>query len=105
MLEKLVQWNGTPPANQYWIDIAIPAGIPYEAVNADALPDWELLDSETAQAFGHRWYVERRSPILFVPSAVAHMERNIVINATHPDFPLLEPGTEKPVWWDERLFR
>ena len=105
MLEKLVQWNGVPPTNQHWIDIAIPAGAKYEVVDAGSLTGWELLDSKVAQAFGHRWYAERRSAILFVPGVVARMERNIVINAAHNDFPLLEPGKGKPVWWDERLFR
>ena len=105
MLEKLVQWNGVLPTSQHWIDIAIPAGVKCEVVDADSLTGWELLDSKVAQAFGHRWYAERRSAILFVPSVVARMERNIVINAAHNDFPLLEPGKGKPVWWDERLFR
>ena len=105
MLEKLVQWNGAPPTNQHWIDIVVPAGVEYEVADVDSLAGWELLDSEVAQAFGHRWYAERRSAILIVPSVVARMERNIVINAAHNDFPLLEPGKETPVWWDERLFR
>ena len=105
MLEKLVQWNGVPPTNQHWIDIAIPAGVKCEVVDAGLLTGWELLDSEVAQAFGHHWYAEQRSAILIVPSVVARMERNIVINAAHNDFPLLEPGKETPVWWDERLFR
>ena len=105
MLEKLVQWNGVPPTNQHWIDIVVPAGVEYEVADVDSLADWELLDSEVAQAFGHHWYAERRSAILIVPSVVARMERNIVINAAHEGFPLLEPGKETPVWWDERLFR
>lgn len=38
------------------------------------------------------------------PSVVARMDRNVIINADHPDFPRLRPGPETPVWWDERLF-
>ena len=38
-------------------------------------------------SFGHGWYAARRSAVLLVPSAVARVERNIVINAEHPEFP------------------
>jgi RES domain-containing protein len=57
-----------------------------------------------ARAFGRRWYGDGRSAVLFVPSAVARMERNLVINALHPDFGRIRPGLEVPVWWDARLF-
>lgn len=105
MLEKLVLWNGEPPARQYWIDIAVPAGVECEIPGEDLPEGWELLDSEAARAFGHQWYTEQQSVILVVPSVVARVERNIVINAAHKDFPLLKAGKEKPVWWDDRLFR
>ena len=54
--------------------------------------------------FGHDWYVERRSAILLVPPVVTRMERNLIINADHPEFPRLQAGPETPVRWDERLF-
>ena len=59
-----------------------------------------LLDGEAPL----EWYAEGRSCILMVPSVVARTERNIIINARHPEFPRLTPGPETPVWWDERLF-
>ena len=83
----------------------IPVGTSYEVVQADALPDWHLPDSPSARRFGHLWYAERRSAILVVPSVVARPERNVIINASHPEFSRLVPGDERPVWWDERLFR
>lgn len=105
MLEALVWWNGPPPDNQHFVEIEIPVGTRYEVVDTDELTDWHLPDSPLARRFGHRWYAEGRSAVLVVPSVVARMERNIVINADHPEFVRLVPGAERPVWWDDRLFR
>ena len=105
MLEALVYWNGPPPGNQHFVEIRIPAGTSYDVVGPDVLPNWQLRDSPSARRFGHQWYAERRSCILIVPSVVARTERNVIINASHPEFPRLTPGPETPVWWDERLFR
>ncbi|MXX71820.1 MAG: RES domain-containing protein [Gemmatimonadetes bacterium] len=104
MLETLVRWNGPPPGSQHFVRIEIPAGTSCEIANPDTIPGWQLQDSPTARRFGHRWYVERRSAILIVPSVVVRLERNIIINASHAEFRRLTPGAETPVWWDERLF-
>jgi RES domain-containing protein len=50
------------------------------------------------------WYRERRSLILMVPSVVARIEMNILINPDHPDFSRITHGLHQPVWWDERLY-
>ena len=104
MLEKLAHWNGMPPSNQHYIEITIPAGVTYEMVTPDHLPEWHRADGHAARAFGHRWYTEGRSAVLLVPSVVARMERNVVINAVHEEFGRIKVGLETPVWWDERLF-
>ena len=104
MLEKLVHWNGALPPNQHFIEIAMPPGTSYEVVTADIVPDWADRGGEAARRFGRRWYDESRSTILLVPSVVARMERNVVINRRHPDFQSLSVGLETPVWWDQRLF-
>lgn len=104
LLETLANWHRRLPRNQHYLEITIPAGVSYEVASADHLPGWYRSNATAAKLFGHRWYVERRSAVLFVPSVVARIERNIVINATHEDFPQIRPGLETPVWWDERLF-
>ena len=104
MLETLAHWGRRMPPRQHYIEITIPAGITYEVASADHLPGWHRTAATSSMVFGHRWYAERRSAVLFVPSVVARVERNIVINATHDDFPKIKPGLETPVWWDERLF-
>ena len=105
MLEMLAHWNGTPPPNQHFIEITIPKGTSYEVVTTDIVPDWFHPGAEAARRFGRAWYGENRSTILIVPSVVARMERNIIINCRHPDFEGLTIGLETPVWWDQRLFR
>jgi len=82
----------------------MPAGTSYEVVDDDAVADWHLQDSSSARRFGKLWYEEKRSVILVVPSVVARPERNLVINALHPEFQRLVPGEERLVWWDRRLF-
>lgn len=104
MLEKLVHFNGIIPANQHFITITIPAGTSYEVVNPDLIPNWANATGEAARTFARRWYTQNRSAILIVPSVVARMERNIVFNTRHADFPKVETGLETPVWWDTRLF-
>ncbi len=74
-------------------------------VTADIVRDWSHPGGEAARRFGRTWYAENRSTLLIVPSVVARMERNIVINTRHADFAGLTVGLETPVWWDQRLFR
>ena len=105
MLEKLVHWNGALPPNQHFIEVTIPRGTSYEVVTADTVPGWLKPSGEAARRFGRQWYVDNRSAILIVPSVVARMERNIVINCRHSNFEGLAVGLETPVWWDQRLFQ
>lgn len=102
MLERLAHFNGVMPSGQHYLEIDIPAGVSYEVVTKDSLTEW--TDAQIARAFGSRWIIERRSALLFVPSFVARMERNIIINPAHQDFPRINTGLEEPIWWDERLF-
>jgi len=104
MLETLAHWGGAIPPNQHFIEITIPRGTSYEVVTADVVPDWYRPSAETARRFGRAWYEECRSALLIVPSVVARIERNVVINSRHPDFGGLTVGLETPVWWDRRLF-
>lgn len=104
LLEVLARENGTLPRNQHFVEITLPRGTSYEVATADTVPGWEQPDGQAARRFGSAWYMKNRSAILIVPSVVARMERNIVINTRHPDFARLTVGLETPVWWDQRLF-
>ncbi len=103
MLEKLAHIGEMPP-NQNFIEILIPQGVAYEVVAKDTLPGWFESNRAAAQRFGSAWLRERRSAILLVPSVVARMERNVLINPQHHDAARVEADLETPIWWDQRLF-
>lgn len=102
MLEKLAHFNGVLPDGQHYVEIVVPAGTTYQVVTQDILPGW--IDASQARAFGSRWVSEGRSAVLVVPSFVARLETNVLINPAHADFKSIRPGLETPVWWDQRLF-
>jgi RES domain-containing protein len=104
MLEKLVHGSGQIPPNQHYITITIPNGTSYEMLNTAALPDWFAEAATSSKAYGDNWHKKKRSLILIVPSVVARIEMNILINPEHQEFPQIEPSLHQPVWWDERLF-
>lgn len=104
LLEALAHWNGILPRGQRFVEISIPRGTSFEAVDGDAIPDWSGRSMEAARRFGRDWYSENRSAILIVPSVIARMENNVVIDGRHPEFENILAGPEKPVPWDDRLF-
>lgn len=104
MLEKLYHYSGRLPSNQHFIEVDIPASTSYEVVTKDSLPDWYKEDQITARQFGSDWIREGRSAILIVPSVVARMEANVLINPRHDDAKSIKAGLEIPVTWDARLF-
>ena len=104
MLEKLVHFSGTLPPNQHYIQITIPAGTPYAQLDAHSLPGWNSKDASTARAFGSQWIGACREAVLIVPSVVAPMENNVLINPRHTRFSTITLSNEIRVHWDERLF-
>ncbi len=104
MLEKLVHGNGDLPPDQHYIEITIPNGLTYEVVTPAHLPGWDHPAGAVAKAWGETWQQAKRSLLLIVPSYVARMERNILINADHPEASQVRHGLHQPVWWDTRLY-
>ena len=103
MLEKLVHSNtGDIPEHQQWIEITIPVGTTYETVTTYSLPNWK--QSSVSKTFGDNWLDSKRSCILIVPSAIAPVENNILINESHPQFSTITTSLNQPVIWDRRLF-
>jgi RES domain-containing protein len=45
-----------------------------------------------------------RSAVLLVPSVVARVEFNALVNPAHPDAARIVVAEPRPVLWDERLF-
>ena len=104
MLEKLVHAAGLLPPNQHYIAITLPQRLSYEQVTKDHLPGWDDEDATVSRTYGHRWVREARSAVLLVPSFVARIEHNAVINPAHPECEHIEYSLATPVWWDQRLF-
>jgi RES domain-containing protein len=104
MLEKLVHGSGRMPPNQHYITITVPRGLSYEVFHPAALPGWDGPDESVPQRFGEEWYTARRSVILLVPSVIARVDQNVLINPDHPEFRLLDSSLHRPVVWDRRLF-
>jgi RES domain-containing protein len=104
LLEKLVYGNGMLPPNQHYVDITIPPGVSYEVFEPAALPGWDRFPAKASRAHGGAWQRSRRSLLLLVPSIVARLDLNILINPEHPDFHRIAIGLHKPVFWDRRLF-
>ena len=104
MLEKLVHGSGQLPPDQHYIAVTIPNGISYEVLDTAALPDWYLESCAHSKPFGQTWQQQKRSLLLVVPSVVARLENNFLINPEHPEFRHVTTGLHQPVWWDRRLF-
>jgi RES domain-containing protein len=104
MLEIVANCTGRVPPNQHFVQITIPYGVAYEMLNPAHLPGWDDISRAPSRAYGEAWQTSRRSLLLLVPSVVARMERNVLINPEHPDFPRITHSLHEPVWWDRRLF-
>jgi len=104
VLEKLLHGNGRMPPNQHWIEITIPPGVSYEMFSAAHHPGWDAEDCLASKAYGEAWRRSRRSLLLIVPSVAARMERNLLINDSHPEAHRVTRSLHQPLWWDSRLF-
>ena len=104
LLEKLVHGSGVLPPNQHFIEITVPSGLSYEVLNPAALPGWDDARAASSKTFGEEWQRSARSVILIVPSVVARLDNNILINLDHVEAGRITHGLHQPVWWDERLY-
>lgn len=104
LLEKLVHGSGQLPPNQHYVEITIPRGLTYEAFSPPTLPGWDGFPASVSKTFGEAWCLERRSLVLVVPSVIARLDNNVLINPAHADFGAIRASLHRPVYWDRRLF-
>lgn len=104
LLEKLVHGSGRLPPDQHYIEVMVPRGLSYEVFSPPSLTGWDAMPATVSKSFGEQWYTEKRSVILMVPSVVARLDSNVLINPHHPEFPAIQASLHKPVFWDRRLF-
>jgi RES domain-containing protein len=62
-------------------------------------------DLKKTREIGDRWLREGQSPVLEVPSALAPVESNFLLNPEHPDFDLMKFHFGRPFAADQRLGR
>lgn len=106
LLEILAHANiGRIPTTHSFVVVEVPEDVSIERPKIEDLPkDWHDEHSPLAAAFGDHWLSESRSAILIVPSVVARLDSNALINPLHPDAKRLRPSDPEPVIWDRRLF-
>lgn len=106
MLEILVHANiGRIPTTHCYVLAEVPEDVPVERHAAQALPlGWDGDDLSIARRVGDQWLVEGKTAILIVPSVVARLECNAVVNPLHPAARQLVVSKSQPVIWDQRLF-
>ncbi|MCE2833436.1 MAG: RES family NAD+ phosphorylase [Chitinophagaceae bacterium] len=89
-LEQLVHLGSVrPDADWRVMVISLPDNESFHSslYPCDLPPDWRKLSAYAdCQRLGSDWADRRTSLILHLPSAVVPMERNVMINADHPDF-------------------
>jgi RES domain-containing protein len=106
LLEVLAHASiGRIPTTHRFVVVEVPRSVSVEIPDPNSLPaGWDAERSGVARAFGDRWLEEARSAILVVPSVVARIDHNALVNPAHPDARLLIPSPPQANIWDRRLF-
>lgn len=107
MLDVLVHAQiGKVPRTYGWVGADVPPDMTIERLSAAQLPEgWDSSAPHVARAVGDAWLGEQRSAVLLVPSVIARVEWNALVNPLHPDAARIVTSEPQPVIWDERLFK
>jgi RES domain-containing protein len=106
ILESLVNSTGSklPPGMMY-ATADVPDDLARERIAIAALPaDWDVAPAPPIlQSLGDAWIAARRTVALMVPSAVAKIEENALLNPQHPAYAKIAFGAPQMLSIDERL--
>lgn len=92
------------PADLRLACFELPASISsIKAEHVSALPENWIQDEEATRRLGDKWWLERLSPLLVVPSAILPEESNYVLNPQHSEAAALRLIRERPFTFDARL--
>ena len=77
-----------------------------EYLDESELPgDWQAWPhAASARRVGTRWFEERRSAAMVVPSAVVPHDTNVLLNPQHPEWRRVEVGEPEPFPVDLRVY-
>jgi RES domain-containing protein len=106
VLEKLVHAGRAQlPGAHHAAAIEIPDDVSTEVFDPAEAAGWDAEDSGPARTYGDEWHGSTRSAVLIVPSLPGQpIERNFIINPTHPDAARIVVRPPFDVVWDGRLF-
>ena len=106
LLEVLVHANiGRIPDTQRLVIAEAHSTVSIEQFELAMLPSgWDSDQLGIARKLGDQWLTENRSAILLVPSIVARLDWNALVNPLHPEACLLKVAVPEKVLWDKRLF-
>ncbi|MGH7706363.1 MAG: RES family NAD+ phosphorylase [Vulcanimicrobiaceae bacterium] len=105
LLEIMANARRRIPPDKVFTVIDIPEDVSVENLDLDTLPpNWYRSPAPSAlQRIGDRWATQCESVALVVPSAVARIENNVLLNPAHPAFARLTIGTPCNIPVDARL--
>ena len=104
LLEKLVHTSGHMPKHQVCVTFEAPDSLKISSLDPREIRGWDEADMIASRKAGDAWLEKAQSAVLYVPSVVYDVERNVLLNPTHPDFRRIKVIGTEPVRWDERLF-
>ena len=106
MLEILAHASiGRVPTTHCYVIADVPEDVSVERHDAATLPmDWDADNTVSTRRFGDAWLNEMRSAIMLVPSVVARLEWNALVNPAHPQATRITLSAAERVVWDKRLF-
>jgi RES domain-containing protein len=99
--------NARIPADMVYAPIDIPDDAGREVLDIAALPrNWSAFPAPLeCQSAGDSWIERGQTVALIVPSAVARIETNVLLNPAHRDFARLTIGGIETMAIDSRLIR
>jgi RES domain-containing protein len=95
------------PPDMVYAPVDIPEGVRLDVLDMATLPqDWFTSPAPPAcQILGDSWVRRGETVGLVVPSSIARIETNVLLNPAHPDFARLVVGNIDVMAIDHRLIR
>ncbi|HET9983432.1 MAG TPA: RES family NAD+ phosphorylase [Longimicrobiales bacterium] len=105
ILEALVHLDPEDvPDDLVLLTIDVPDDLPREDIDVAALPaDWQGPLHPACLAAGDAWLAAARTPLLRVPSVMAHEEHTFLLNPAHPDAGRIAIQSRRDFTFDPRL--
>jgi RES domain-containing protein len=83
-----------------YLKVDIPDSSIQDVLSRELSRNWydSIWDFTETRKIGDRWFLKGETVALRVPSIITPVERNLILNTTHPDFTKIKIGTPKPFY-------